>query len=156
MQFCRILFVAFVCLGTSFKLQGQIFSDASTTETLNRGTIVASNVDDALRDHLLEDPNFRLVKQLPEEKRELPKMLPLKDGSFIFDWTPGQQARYLMEGLRQGLHQLQSVEKLHGLDIPALAGAREYWPKLRDISCHESPGIRYYDLDGFKQYCPTK
>jgi hypothetical protein len=59
-----------------------------------------------------------------------------------------------MEDLRQGVHALKSAEKPRGLDIVAVTGAREYWPKLRDISCHESPGVRYYDLDGVERFCP--
>jgi hypothetical protein len=61
-----------------------------------------------------------------------------------------------MEDLRQGIHVLQSADKPRGFDVIALAGARECWPKLRDTSCRETPGIRYYDLDGFEQYCPSK
>jgi hypothetical protein len=126
------------------------------TEVLKHGQIVADNIQTAIVAHITEDANFRRDKQLPEDKQNEPKILYLKDGSFVFDWTPGQEARYLMETLRQGLHILQSVDKPKGLDIIALTGAREYWPKLRDISCHETPGIRYYDLDGFEQYCPAK
>ncbi len=40
-------------------------------------------------------------------------------------------------------HALQGAGKPRGPDIVALTGGREYWPKLRDISCHESRGIRY-------------
>jgi hypothetical protein len=49
-------------------------------------------------------------------------MLVLKEG-FLFDWTPGQQARHLMEDLRQGIHILQSADKPRGIDVIALAGA---------------------------------
>jgi hypothetical protein len=131
-------------------------SDPDTEETLRKGQIVAGNIQTAFTSHILDDPNLRQNKQLPEDQQNHPKILVFKDGSFVFDWTPGQQARYLMEELRQGIHILQSVDKPRGSDIIALTGAREYWPKLRDISCRENPGIRYYDLDGFEEYCPTK
>lgn len=117
-------------------------------------TVAAHNIEEAKTEHITQDPSFRPNKQLPEEKRELPPPLIKRDGSFDFDWTPGQHARYLMEELRQGIHALQSAEKPGGLDGIALAGAREAWPKMRDISCRESPGIRYHDLDGLEQYCP--
>jgi hypothetical protein len=128
---------------------------ATEADVLSRAQIVAGNIQEAITGHVTEDANFQQNKQLPEDKQNEPKILVFKDGSFAFDWTPGQEARYLMEKLRQGLHILQSVEKPTGFDVIALAGAREYWPKLRDISCHENPGVRYYDLDGFEQYCAT-
>jgi hypothetical protein len=130
--------------------------DETEADVLRHGQIVAGNIQTAIVGHLTEDPNFQRNKQLPEDRQNEPKLLYLKDGSFAFDWTPGQEARYLMEELRQGLHILQAVDKPKGFDIIALRGARDYWPKLRDISCRESPGIRYYDLDGFEQFCPIK
>jgi hypothetical protein len=130
-------------------------ADAAQAETLRKGQIVAKNIQTAFTEHIVDDPTFGERKQLPEEKQTDPKVLALKDG-FLFDWTPGEEARYLMEKLRQGVHALQSVDKPRGFDVVALSGAREFWPKLRDISCHETPGVRYYDLDGFEQYCPTK
>jgi hypothetical protein len=129
--------------------------DASQADVLLKGTVVAGNIQTAIAGHLALDPAFSMKKQQPEEKYPDPKMLVLKD-RFLFDWTAGQQARHLMEDLRQGIHILQSVDKPRGFDVIALAGAREYWPKMRDISCRETPGIRYYDLDGFEQYCPAK
>lgn len=153
------LFVIAACLVlvAGLRAESQILPSADETqaEILRKGTIVAGNVQTAITNHILDDPTFPNKKQLPEETQNHPKILTLKDG-FLFDWTPGQQARYLMEELRQGIHILQSVDKPRGFDVIALNGAREYWPKLRDISCHETPGIRYYDLDGFEQYCPTK
>jgi len=118
--------------------------------------VAAHNIEEAITGHISNDPNFRLSKQLPEDKRQLPPPLIKKDGNFDFDWTVGQHARYLMEELRQGIHILQSSDKSSGLDGIALAGARESWPKMRDISCRESPGIRYYDLDGLERYCPEQ
>ena len=118
--------------------------------------IAAHNIEEAIVEHLSDDPNFQQTKQLPEDKQPHPAILRKKDGTFSFDWTTGQHARYLMEELRQGIHILQSVEKHSGLDGIALDGARESWPKVRDISCRESPGIRYYDLDGFEKYCPER
>lgn len=131
-------------------------SKPDTEETLRKGQIVAGNIQTAITGHILDDPSFRQNKQLPEDPQNHPRILTFKDGSFAFDWTPGQEARYLMEEMRQGIHILQSVDKPRGIDIIALTGAREYWPKLRDISCGENPGIRYYDLDGFDEYCPSK
>ncbi|WP_433965134.1 hypothetical protein [Tunturiibacter gelidiferens] len=125
-----------------------------TSETLHKAEIVDGNLQTAITAHIKEDPHFHISKQLPEDKQNEAKMLFHKDGGFEFDWTAGQHARYLMEDLRQGIHALQSADKLRGLDTIALSGAREYWPKLRDISCHESPGTRYYDLDGMEQFCP--
>jgi hypothetical protein len=119
-------------------------------------TIAAHNIEEAITEHITSDPSFHPTKQLPEDRRDFPPPLITKDGGFDFDWTLGQHARYLMEALRQGIHTLQSAVKPSGLDGIALAGARESWPKMRDISCHESPGIRYYDLDGFEQYCPKR
>jgi hypothetical protein len=129
--------------------------DSTQSDVLLKGHIVDHNIQEAIAEHVADNPEFTPAKQFPEDKQTLPKMLFLKGGGFIFDWTPGQEARYLMEDLRQGLHALQSVEKPTGFDIVALTGARQYWPKLRDISCHENPGIRYYDLDGFEEFCPT-
>jgi hypothetical protein len=128
----------------------------STEEVLRKSAVVAGNILTAITEHLESDPDFRLSKQLPENKRYPPNLLYKRDGSFEFDQTPGQNARSLMEDMRQGVHELQSAEKARGLDGIALAGAREYWPKLRDISCRESPGTRYYDLDGQEQYCPAR
>lgn len=130
-------------------------SDAGQANILSKGSVVANNIQTAIAGHLALDPTFSMKKQQPEDKYPDPKMLVLKEG-FLFDWTPGQQARHLMEDLRQGIHILQSVDKPRGFDAMALAGAREYWPKLLDISCRETPGIRYYDLDSFEQYCPSK
>jgi hypothetical protein len=123
-------------------------------EILTKGEIIAGNLVTAIHLHVALDADFQLSKQLPEDKHDSPKILVKKDGTIVFDWTAGQQARYLMEELRQGIHALQASTKPRGLDEIALAGGREYWPKLRDISCHEQPGIRYYDLDGFTQFCP--
>jgi hypothetical protein len=118
--------------------------------------MINNNVQTALQIHWKEDPHFKGQKQLPEDKQNPPKMLFLKDNSILFDWTPGQRARYLMEDLRQGIHELQSADKASGTDIVAVSTAREIWPELRDISCHENPGIRFYDLDGVPHFCPTK
>jgi hypothetical protein len=127
----------------------------SVEEILRKGEIIAKNIQTAITSHLTQDPEFKVSKQLPEDPQPVPKILVKKDGSFEFDRTPGQHARSLMEEIRQGIHILQSSDKPHGLDVVALAGGREYWPKLRDISCHESPGIRYFDLDGFARFCPN-
>ena len=149
-----------VCTVVLFCLCGNAQSakpvDSDTEEILRKGEIISKNIQTAFIEHITEDSNFRQEKQLPEDQQNHPKILVFKDGSWAFDWTPGQEARYLMEELRQGVHILQSVEKPRGLDVMVLSGAREYWPKLRDISCRENPGIRYYDLDGFEQYCPSK
>ena len=128
----------------------------TTDKALIDAQVAAQNIEQAIAGHFTDDPNFQWKKQLPEDKRDLPPPLIKRDGTFDFDWTLGQHARYLMETLRQGIHALQSVEKHVGLDGIALSGARESWPKMRDISCRESPGIRYYDLDGFEQYCPER
>jgi len=136
--------------------QGQKPASESVDDVFRKAGNVSDNIEVAITGHITDDANFRRSIQLPEDKRDLPNPLVKKDGSFEFDWTPGQHARYLMEALRQGIHALQSVEKPKGFDVIALAGAREYWPRVRDISCHENPGVRYYDLDGFEQYCPEK
>jgi hypothetical protein len=137
-------------------IRGQKPASESVDDVLRKAGNVADNIEEAITGHITDDTNFRRTKQLPEDKRDLPNPLVKNDGSFEFDWTPGQHARYLMEALRQGIHVLQSVEKPRGFDVIALAGAREYWPKVRDISCHENPGTRYYNMDGFEQYCPGK
>jgi hypothetical protein len=146
------LFVALgiVCATTN----AQEASRESVEDVLRKGEIVASNIQTAITTHLTFDSTFKVSKQLPEDPQPIPKILVKKDGSFEFDRTPGQHARSLMEEIRQGIHVLQSSDKPRGLDVVALAGGREYWPKLRDISCHESPGIRYFDLDGFTRFCP--
>jgi hypothetical protein len=123
---------------------------------LLRGDIVANNIQTAILAHITEDPVFQVSKQSPEDPRNGPKILVKKDSSIAFDWTDGQHARYLMELLRQGIHALQASGNARGMDAIALAGGREYWPKLRDISCHDAPGTRYYDLDGFEAFCPEK
>jgi hypothetical protein len=151
-EFLAVLIVLLGCMATN--LRGQASATKSTEAVFVDATVAAHNIEEAISSHLTGDANIHLNKQLPEDKRGLPPPLIKRDGSFEFDWTVGQHARYLMEELRQGIHQLQSVEKASGLDGIALAGARENWPKVRDISCHESPGIRYFDLDGFEQYCP--
>jgi hypothetical protein len=145
-------FLLFACLNSA----AQPVKTESQADVLLKGQTIAGNIQEAFTEHISDDSNFRQDKQQPEDKQNDPKVLVFKDGSFIFDWTPGQEARYLMEELRQGIHILQSVQKPRGFDVIALTGAREYWPKLRDISCRENPGIRYYDLDGFEQYCPSK
>ena len=138
----------------STTMNGQKPATQSVDDVLLKAESVSHNIGEAITEHITKDANFHWTKQLPEDKRPDPGILVKKDGSFSFDWTPGQHARHLMEELRQGIHQLQSVEKPSGLDSIALVGAREYWPKVRDISCRESPGIRYYDLDGYEQFCP--
>jgi hypothetical protein len=145
-------FVPFLAL--LIQTQTQNSAPVSSREVLRTAQIVAGNIETAIRAHLTDDPDFQRRLQLPEDKQHEPKILVKKDGSFEFDWTPGQQARYLMEQMRQGIHALQSVSKPKGMDIIALTGVREYWPKLRDISCRENPGIRYYTLDGFEEFCP--
>ena len=147
-----------ICLGLvfSFRSPAQNVAKDSPDAILQKASIVDHNIGEALTEHVTEDKNFVASKQLPEDKQNDPKILVYKNGKFDFDWTHGQQARYLMESIRQGLHALQSVQAPKGFDIIALAGGREYWPKLRDISCSKNPGIRYYDLDGFEQYCPLK
>jgi len=135
-------------------LRGQNPAVESANDVLLRGEIVAGNMQTAITAHLTEDPSFHLSKQLPEDRTPLPRILVKKDGRFAFDWTPGQHARYLMEQIRQGIHSLQASANARGMDAVALAGGRECWPKLRDISCHDAPGTRYYDLDGFEEFCP--
>jgi hypothetical protein len=146
---------AVLILGAATLSSAQIIS-TDTKEILRKGEIVAGNIQRAVKMHTVDDPNFHPNKQLPEDKQNPPKMLVLKDGTLIFDTTPGQESRYLMEEIRQGVHALRSADKPSGLDLPALTGGQEFWPKLRDISCHENPGIRYFDLDGFEQFCPAK
>ena len=154
----KILIAGLAAVASQYGItqQASKSDNPDTDETLRKGQIVAGNIQTAVTSHILDDPSFRQNKQLPEDPQNHPKILVFKDGSFKFDWTPGQEARYLMEELRQGVHILQSVDKPRGMDIIGLSGAREYWPKLRDISCRENPGIRYYDLDGFEEYCPAK
>jgi hypothetical protein len=125
----------------------------SVDETLMLGDIVATNIQTALSPHIALDGEFTLKKQEPADSVRDFAVLFYKDGTMAFDWTTGQHARYLMEELRQGIHELQSASKPRGLDVVALGGARDAWPKLRDIACKEYPGIRYYDLDGFERYC---
>jgi hypothetical protein len=153
-SFVCIAFILGVCGAHSSTLGGQKPASQSVDDILLKAEIAAHNVGEAITEHITNDANFHWTKQLPEDKRPDPGILVKKDESFSFDWTPGQHARHLMEELRQGIHQLQSAEKPSGLDGIALAGAREYWPKVRDISCAESPGIRYYDLNGYSQFCP--
>jgi hypothetical protein len=124
---CLIIWMC-ISINTQPLLYGPSATHDNADEVLFRGDIVAGNIQTALGAHLAEDPRFRLMKQLPEDRQNDPKMVVKKDGSFYFDWTPGQHARYLMEEIRQGVHELQSAEKPQGLDIVALAGGREYWP----------------------------
>jgi hypothetical protein len=153
----KIVWLVVVVCGLQISNAGaQGRSSESTSDILLKGGTIADNIETAITGHIADDANFQRAKQFPEDRRDLPNPLLKKDGSFEFDWTPGQHARYLMEALRQGIHALQSVEKPKGFDVIALTGAREYWPKLRDISCRENPSVRYYDLDGFEQYCPAK
>jgi hypothetical protein len=150
----------FICLALSAGLvvpawaQNQL--KQSVNDVLLRGDVVAHNIQVAIMTHLIEDQTFQVSKQSPEEPTILPRILVKKDSSFTFDWTPGQHARYLMEELRQGVHTLQASATPRGMDAVAFAGAREYWPQLRDISCQDAPGTKYYDLDGFPQYCRDK
>ncbi|MGP8271807.1 MAG: hypothetical protein ACLQLH_17220 [Terracidiphilus sp.] len=143
-----------LCCTPSATSDGQKPATEPSEAVFNGATIAAFHLQEAIDEHIANDANFHPTKQMPEDKRELPPFLVKRDMVLNFDWTTGQHARYLMEELRQGIHQLQSAEKASGLDGVALAAARENWPKMRDVSCRESPGIRYYDLDGFEQYCP--
>ena len=145
-----------LCILLAFRLRAQVIASDETVGVLRKGAIVDGNIQKAINRHITEDENFRMSKQQPEDKRDFPAFLVHKNGDVDIDWSTGQCARYYMENIRQGLHALQSVDKPNGFDIIALTGGREYWPKLRDISCHENPGIRYFDLDGFEQYCPAK
>jgi hypothetical protein len=149
---------ALFCLSAAmyFPARAQVAAPDGTEEVLRKGSIVSSNIQTAINEHLALDHSFRLTKQLPEMNHDLPPLLVYKNGDIEFDWTPGQQARFTMEDIRQGLHALQAAEKPTGFDVIALTGGREMWPKLRDVSCREKPGLRYYDLDGFEQYCPMK
>jgi len=152
----RGLVIAAVALCSACVLSSQKRS-STDDETLLKGEVVAGNIETAITAHLTSDPDFQIVKQLPEDPHpKLPKMLLKQDGGIVLDWTAGQQAASLMEDIRQGLHALQAAHSPRGLDIVAFAGGREYWPKLRDIFCREYPGVRYYDLDGFEQFCPAK
>jgi hypothetical protein len=152
----KVALVVCFCLLVGYRLVGQTTASETTEEVLRKGSIVSSNIQEAITEHLTLDHNFKVAKQLPEQRHELPPLLVYKNGDIDFDWTPGQQARFIMEDIRQGLHALQAAEKPTGFDVIALAGGREMWPKLRDISCREKPSLRYYDLDGFEQYCPAK
>ena len=96
--------------------------EKSITDVLANAEIVAGNITTAITAHIADDPEFQIAKQLPEDKYAPPKILVRKDGTIIFDWTPGQQARSLMEDIRQGLHALQSSKKALGIDSIALAG----------------------------------
>jgi hypothetical protein len=154
LSFAALAFV--LCGFDATTLSGQKPATELQDAVFIGATVAAQHIQEAISEHIANDADFHLTKQLPEDKRPGPGILIKKDGSVSFDWTPGQRARDLMEELRQGIHQLQSVEKASGLDGIALSGARENWPKMRDISCHESPGIRYYDLDGFERYCPER
>jgi hypothetical protein len=133
---------------------GQVRGKDSVQDVLRRGEIVASNIQVAIISHLTEDADFHPTKQEPEEKMYPANLLVFKDGTVKFDWTTGQEARHLIEEMRQGVHELHSALKPRGLDVVVFAGVKETWPSLRDIACAEFPGIRYYDLDGFEQYCP--
>lgn len=141
---------------TSLQMCSQTPVSETTADVLRRGAIVAHNIQEAMDLHIEHGDSINTRKQLPEDKRDPPPPLIQKNGDWDFDWTAGQQARYLMEEIRQGIHVIRTAQQARGMDAVALAGAQEYWPKLRDISCRENPGIRYYDLDGFEQYCPTK
>jgi len=127
--------------------------DKATTEILDRAVVVSGNLETSILVLLSSDEHFRRTKQQPEERAELPVPVVYKDGTWEFDWTPGQEARYYMEGLRQEIHQLQGAEKAGGLAAFLPAG-REMWQKLRDIVCREYPGAQYFDLDGLENYCP--
>ena len=94
--------------------------------------------------------------QQPEDKVELPPPVTTADGTLVWDRPPGLHARSLMEQIRQELHKLTSVSEPRGMDPLAIDQARAVWPKLRDIYCHSTPKVGYYDLDGAQRYCPDK
>lgn len=127
-------------------------------EAIFAATTAAWNLDNGIAQHLAQDgPNFHPTKQQPEDNNaSLPSLLLRKDGTAFDPATPGQQARELMEELRQGIHALQSAEKAEALDAMALDQGRASWLKMRDIFCRQYPDVRYYDLDGAERYCPAK
>jgi FAD/FMN-containing dehydrogenase len=132
-------------------------TQASDEKALSGAEIAAWNIQECISHHLVEDaPNFHPAKQEPEDDASLPSMMLRKDGSAFDPATVGQQARALMEELRQGIHALQSAEKAEGMDAMALYQARASWPQMRDIFCREYPEVRYYDLDGIERHCPPK
>jgi hypothetical protein len=122
-------------------------------EILRLADITANNIETAIGAHLGES-DFQLKKQQPELQLRCFDILVFKNGSIKLDWTTGQHARCRMENLRQGIHALQSADHPRGLDAIALPSAKSLWPRLRNIVCYEYPGVQYYDLDGFEQYCP--
>lgn len=148
------IFVAVCLLGVGWLNAISQKSDR-IEESLRHGDIAAGNVQTAITAHLTEDADFHPSKQQPEEKLNPANLLVYGDGTTKFDWTPGQHARYLMEEMRQGVHELRSATKPRGLDAVVFAGVGQTWPSLRDIACAEFPGVRYHDLDGFEQYCPS-
>lgn len=124
----------------------------SQEDVLTMGDIANHNIQDALEAHAVSDPGFNPQKQQPVEQVRGFDTLVYK-ASFKLDWTTGQHARYLMEELRQGIHELQSATHPQGLDGMALEGARSAWPKLQEVVCTIYPGVRYFDLNGSENYC---
>src|ERR1700722_15151998 len=112
-------FISCLSLIVCVQVRAQVVPD-TTEDILRKGGNVSSNIQTAVSEHLALDHSFKLTKQLPELKSDLPPLLFYKDESWIFDWTPGQQARFIMEDIRQGLHALQGAEKPTGFDIVAL------------------------------------
>ncbi len=146
----KSIFVIVAMLAAAFQLDAK---QDNVEEILRQADIAANNIQSAITAHLAE-PTFVLKKQKPELNLRCFDILAFKDGSIKLDWTVGQHARCRMEDLRQGIHELQSTDQPRGLDAIALPVSKSLWPKLRDIVCHEYPGIQYYDLDGFEQFCP--
>jgi hypothetical protein len=158
----RITVIVSFALGLSLALHAQdnpahrfqrLDHDKATADILDHAAVVAGNLQTGILALVAGNENFKPAKQQPEERAELPDTVVYKDGSFEFDWTPGQAARYYMEVLRQEIHELQGAEKGGGFAAFLPAG-RESWQKLRDLACREYPGIRYFDLDGIENYCP--
>jgi hypothetical protein len=148
--FMMVLPVILLACVTS--LSSQNSKKQSQEDVLTMGDIANHNIQDALEAHAVSDPGFNPQKRQPVEQVRGFDTLVYKN-SFKLDWTTGQHARYLMEELRQGIHELQSATHPQGLDGMALEGARSAWPKLRDVVCTIYPGVRYFDLNGSENYC---
>jgi hypothetical protein len=114
---------------------------SSSEDLLIEGDIANHNLLDALDFHFVSNPEELLKKQEPQEKVLDFGILVFESGKLQLDWTTGQHARYLLEEIRQAIHQLQSASCSIGLDGMAIDNGRAVWPKLRDLTCQEYPSM---------------
>jgi hypothetical protein len=148
------IFATLICAAARTVCAQNESPSQAVNDMLAKSDIASMNLWLAVTEHMQKSPQFSIAKQQPEDDQPSPTLRRNKDGMYEYYWgTPSQHARYIMEDFRQAGFALKSASRLNRQDVIALTVTLKYWPKLRDIACHDSPEIPYYDLAGKQRSC---